>query len=565
MLRITKTLSVAVLLLSSLMLASPVVAQDLKHAIKLTTSEQFDAAGQEFTALIKQSPLNGDLFFYYGDNFIMEYFSDTLNGSLKEATGKAQEIYNAGAAIDPANPLPLVGLAKVAMLNKDMAKAQAYNAQIMALLPSKANKALKMDPARHANVLIQMAANYVDARVRDTAAIFPLLRQAEKLDPKNPELYIVKGDVYILLLNDGSNAIANYNFAQGLDPKSPEAKLRVGLLWLRARNYKDALQYYQDVVKIDSTFAPAYRELGSLLARAGRQEEAQKNYIKFLALSGGNTTARKQFVNTLIELKDYNAAIAQLDEIMKQDTTDTDLYRALTYSYFETQQYDKALAASKKFFTRSKPEKIRPQDYAYYGRALAKMKLDTLAPNPLLRAYSMDTTKPELISEAAFCWTKAKRYDKAMELYQRKIDMGKGTAMDYYNLGKVFYSLGDYTKSDTNLAIFNTMQPEYIAGWVWRARTRSNIDSTSKLGLAKPIYDIILEKTQSDTAKYVKERMESFYYLAYFNFLQYNATKTKDYAVKAVEYGNRVIAIDPNDDKALKAKQIVDVLKDKVK
>jgi tetratricopeptide (TPR) repeat protein len=264
-------------------------------------------------------------------------------------------------------------------------------------------------------------------------------------------------------------------------------------------------------------------------------------------------------------LKNYNEAIAQLYEIKKVDTSDNDVNRALAYSYFETQQYDKALQYIKKFISKSKPDKIRYSDYAYYGRILAKSKMDTLAPAQLMKAYSMDTSKVELISEAALCWTKAKKYDKAMQLYEMKIAIKKGVPMDYYNLGKVYYSTGDYIKSDTNLAIFNAMQPDYIQGWVWRARTKSNIDSTSKLGLAKPIYEVILEKTQSDTAKYLKERIESCYYLSYFNFLQYNATKNKEFAIAAVDYGNRVLAIDPKDDKALKAKQIIDVLKDKVK
>ena len=62
---------------------------------------------------------------------------------------------------------------------------------------------------------------------------------------------IVKGDAYIFMQNDGSKAILNYNIAQSLNPKSPFAKLRVGQLWMRARNYNDALTYYQEVVKID--------------------------------------------------------------------------------------------------------------------------------------------------------------------------------------------------------------------------------------------------------------------------------------------------------------------------
>ena len=124
-----------------------------------------------------------------------------------------------------------------------------------------------------------------------------------------------------------------------------------------------------------------------------------------------------------------------------------------------------------------------------------------------------------------------------------------------------YYNIRDFAQADTNLAIFNQLQPDYIQGFVWRARTKSNIDSTSKQGLAKPIYEILVSKTQVDTAKYAKERIESFYYLAYYNFLQYAGTKNKEYAVQAIAYSNKVMAIDPKDEKADKAKQIIDNLK----
>jgi len=153
-----------------------------------------------------------------------------------------------------------------------------------------------MDPAKQANVLTRMANGYVKALVKDTAQIFALLKAAEKLDPKNYLLFIVKGDAYIMLLNDGSNAITNYNIAQSLNPQSPLAKVRIGQLWMRAKQYKSALIYYDEAIKIDSSYAPAYRERGFLLAKANRNDDAKRDFARFLKLSAGNTTARIQFV-----------------------------------------------------------------------------------------------------------------------------------------------------------------------------------------------------------------------------------------------------------------------------
>lgn len=549
---------------------SELYAQDLKAAIKLTKSEQFAPAATMFKKLIQENPANGDLYFYYARNCVQKYLSDTLNVSMKEKLDSAYAILNLGNSKDPANPLNLVGLGGLTLFANNIPLAKADFDKAIALLPSKANKTIKMAPDKQANILIEMAHMYVVAGVRDTAAVFTCLRQAEKLDKKNPQLYIVRGDAYFYLLNDGSKAINSYNASQALDPTSPEAKLKIGQLWLRARQYTTALNYYQEVVKMDSTFAPAYRELGSLLARAGRQEEAKKNFIKFLELSR-NISARKQYVNTLIELKDYNDAIEQLKEIQKVDNTDNDVNRALAYSYFETQKYEQALSYIKKFIENAKPDKIRSLDYAYYGRALAKMKMDSLAPEQMMKAYSLDTSKADIISEAALCWTKVKKYDKARDLYELKIGLKKSNPMDYYNLGKVYYSIQNYEKADTNLAIFNKLQPDYFAGYSWRARTKSNLDikdakGFNTTGYAIPIYDKILEMSKNDTVKYLKDRFEAFDYLAFYHYSQWSLDqKKKDEAQKALDYYSWMTLINPTDEKVTVVKPVIDLLKQKVK
>jgi tetratricopeptide (TPR) repeat protein len=568
--RFTKPVGVVVALLLFFSVTSRTFSQDLNEAIKLTKSEQFMKASSMYKELIRQNPSNGDIYYFYGRNFMYRFYSDTLNISLSEMADSAKLMYEAGTRLDPANPLNFVGLGGIDLIKRKMADAQDEFMKARALLPSKANKAIKMEPAKQSLVLVEMALWYVFTNTNDTAAVFSLLRAAEKLDNTNPLLYIVKGDAYFYLLNDGSKAIANYNAAQALDPKSPTAKLRIGQLWLRARQYTTALNYYQDVVKIDSTYAPAYRELGSLLARAGRPEEAKKNFAKFLELSR-NTAARKQYVNTLIELKDYNDAIEQLYLILKVDDSDNDVNRALAYSYFETQKYDSGLVYIKKFIANAKPDKIRSLDYAYYGRLLAKTKQDSLAAVQLMKAYGLDTSKVELVSEAALCYTKVKKYDKAKEHYELKISLKRGVPMDYYNLGKVYYSLQDYVNADTNLAIFNIKQPDYIPGFSWRARTKSNLDSTDAKGFnitgyAVPIYEGIIEKTQSDTVKYMKERFESFDYLAFYHYSQWSRDqKLKDEAAKALDYYLRMSAVNPNDEKVIVVKPVIDLLKTKIK
>jgi len=541
-------------------------AQDLQAAFKLTRAERFEDANAAFKSLLQKTPNDGDVYYYYGDNYLQEYYSDTTNNSFKELSDPAKVLFAKGIEVDPANPLNYIGTGQIALMQKDMPKAQQNFAKAMSLLPSKANKGLIMAPDKHATVYIKLANAYIKAGIYDTGIVFNALRTAEKLDSKNYDLYIVKGDAYIFMLNDGSRAITNYNMAQSLNPKSPFAQLRIGQLWMRARNYKDALTIYQAVVKIDSTFAPAYKELGYLLSRANRNDEAEQNYKKFLRLSGGNTTARIQYVNTLIDLKNYIEAINQINEVLKTDTSNNDLNRALAYSYYETGQYDKGLIYSKKFFRRVKPDKIRATDYSYLGRLYSKAKQDSLAHDNLLKAYQMDTSHPELISEAAMSMIRLKKYDKAIDDFKYKMSLKKAIPNDYYNLGKVYYNTKSWGKVDTTLMYYSTLMPDHVQGYLWRARALVNIDSTSKLGLARPVYEIMVEKAKTDSVKNSKELMEAYSYLAYYNLVQFKDTKDQQYGLKSIEYCNKVLAIVPPDQSYTdKAKAIIKDLEPKIR
>jgi len=174
--------------------------------------------------------------------------------------------------------------------------------------------------------------------------------------------------------------------------------------------------------------------------------------------------------------------------------------------------------------------------------------------------FCQETTNDDQLSEKALAYAKSGDYKMAAELFLKKIDLGKATPTDYYNLGKVDYNLHDYKMADYMLTIFNQLKPDYINGYLWRARALSNLDQDSKLGKAKPIYEIILDKTNADTNKYKNERIESFYYLTYYYYITYNETKQKELGLKSMNYAEKVIVIDPNNDLAIKARKIIENL-----
>jgi len=517
-------------------------AQDLNAAIKLTKNEQFELAEIAFKNLITSSPQNGDNYFYYGENFLYMYFTDTVSKDIKEETQLAAAIYRKGIEKDPNNPLNWVGMGKVSLFSGDTTEARVNFNKALSLLPTKKNK-IQMTKDKHATVIVKIAEAYIQAPKKNIPKALNLLDKAEKVNPKLPVIFLVRGDAY-LEINDGSNAIFNYKKSQEQDMKSPLSKIKIGNIYVRGKNLKAAIPYFEEAVLMDSTFAPVYRELGELYFKAGQYDNAKKYYKKFLSLSDKNISAKIRYASFLVLARDFQEAINQINQVMKIDSGYNYLNRYLAYSYFETGQYDKADQYMKKFLSQISADKIVRTDYDYYGKILYKLNQDSLAIINMNKAYILDTSKTDILSDIAVCYTKMKKYNDAIGIYRKKISNNSATITDHYSLGKAYYASQQYGKADTALAVVISKKSDFIPAYLWRARANSYLD-TMFTGQAKVHFEALIEKAKSDSVKYQKELIEAYGYVGYY-FL-----KNKD-CKNARKYYLKITEMDPANDNAKK-------------
>jgi len=133
----------------------------------------------------------------------------------------------------------------------------------------------------------------------------------------------------------------------------------------------------------------------------------------------------------------------------------------------------------------------------------------------------MDTTQTELLNQAISQYIKGKDYSKAAEIVIKKTLMKKDVANDYYILGKLYYNLHEWNKADSVFSINIYMDPGNIKGYIWKAWSQVNLDPDSKEGLAKPTFEMLIEKAKPDSVKNSKELTAAYSYLSYYYFLQY--------------------------------------------
>ena len=530
--------------------------QTIEDAKKLTVREQYSQAEDMFKKLIKENPKMGDLYYYYAENELEAFFNDTITLTQRETTLKCKKLFEKGLEMDPANPINYIGLARVDYFSGKKSAIAENVDKAKTMIPPMDTKIKKIaDPARYAQILTEMAKVYILQDNTDTAAALPLLRRAAQVDPKNARLYITIGDAY-LYVKDVNDAIQNYNMAQSLNPNSSLAKLRIGYLYVRAKNLNAAIISLEEALKIDPNFAPAYKELGFVYSLAGKPEKSKPNYSKYLELSGNNIPAKISYVIALFKSADYKECIVQINEIFAVDSSINSMNRVIAYSYYEEKQYVKAQYYMEKFLKviGSDSDKIITKDYIYYGRILGERGFAEKADQNLRTAIKMDPALYYLYSDIAAYYNKAKNNKAAIVALEDKISVKAAKIGDYYNLGKYYYAESDFVKADSTFEILLNLNDPKVKSYEmlalnYRGYALLSIDSTFQGGLAKPVYEKLIEKSMADTVKFSKYLIDGYSYLGSYYLLNKAA---KDYGMSK-KYYLMVLAIDPNNERAKKA------------
>lgn len=575
-------------------------AQDLNSATLLTRSEQYDKAEAMFKELIQKEPANSKNYFFFGENYLSDYFADTISNSLTVSAKAAKEVYQKGVNANANDPLNYIGLAKVAFYLGDNKTASEMRAKAKSfLLPYKNIKKIVPPAQDYAFALAKIAESYIKDGEVDTTVALPLIREAIKIDNKSRDVFLIAGDIYILV-NDGSKAISFYKLAQFADPQSSTANMKIGNIYVKGKALQAAIPYFEEAISLNESYAPAYRELGQLYSLAGRFDQSKEYFKKYLDLTKGNIPAKTRYVNSLFYAKEYDEVVKNVEEIFAVDKSRTYMNRIAGYSSYEKTppDYDKAVAYMETLFKTVAPDRIIKKDYYYMARILLKKnqnypkmveELNSLKPqlekekakyaaaataadkakikpgvddlsnkvsnldNDIAKAdveidrafgeygkvLNFNPEDKSLLNEIATNYYTYKRYEGAANTWAKMIELGRNDVTDYMQVGKAYYNGEKYKTADSIFNIVLQKSPNNISAYVWIARTYSKMDPDSKLGLAKPKFEKLIKVAEVDSIKNEADMMEALTYLSYYHMVNDNFSKSKDYY-------NRMINLNPN-------------------
>ena len=533
------------ILLASVSVAN---AQDINQAKKAIDAEKYEEAKTILKSILQAKPSNGMASFFLGNVYLTQSIKDSATLSFEK-----------GLSASEAARFNHIGLGQMDLDRNDTIAANA-----------KFILATKDMRKKDFEEYIYVARAYMNAEKPNYKAALAVLKRALVNNPMDAQLQLALGDAYYGLSNQ-NDAYKAYRDAFQADNTLLRAKMQLGVLLKGAKSYDEASKAYNEVIAINPNYGPVYRELAETYYKIARNKpsKAAENfkiaidyYQKYMDLTDYSIHSRMRRADFLILAKEYKALEEEANKMIELDKVNPRIFRYLGYAAFENGNVDKAIQ-SLETFTSNATNKIIAKDFQVLG--LAKIKkgtsADGLSIDPVAfeaglasikKSIEMESLAVEDLNEVGKKMFGQKLYKEAASIFElgSSNSESKSYLDDNLYLGLSLYyannkkdvkpEIAGLQKADAAFDKVLVASPSYYEAYIFKARTNSLMENDENtIKFYEAYVAAVTAKGAEEVAKpaVIKKIAESYNTIG--------ATYANTDKVKAVEYFNKTLAIDP--------------------
>lgn len=552
--------------------ATATFAQDIEQAKKAIEAEQYEKAKKMLKAAIAAKPDQGKAYLILGNVYLTQKIQDS-----------AVATFQAGTAVKTNGNFNYIGLGQVDLDNNNKTAATANF-----------NKALEVARKKDFEELMYIGKAYTNSTNADYKKALEYLNKAKEIAPVNPQVQLALGDA---LLGDKNvnDAFSAYRNAADTDPTLLRAKLQLGVLKKGSRAFNEAKADFDNILAANPTYGPAFRELAEtyyVWALNDKAKYAEYNkkaieyYEKYMSLTDYSLDSRMRHADFLVLTKDYKGLEAEASAMQKLDKVNPRILRYLGYSAYQNGNVDAAISALNDFFSKDRA-KVIGRDYLYLGLAKTQKSLKTTpgadgkdthtVDEPLFiagiadirKGVEMDPIMANELNDFGKKFFDIKLYKEAAAIYEIATTNPKSRNILYDNfyLGYALYFLNankeegqanvaELKKADAALGFVIAESPNTQDAYIYRARINSLIpnDPIAEAEMVKSFEGYVQVVTKKGEAELAKESTKKKLIEAYNNI---GIVLAKTDKVKAKEYFEKVLALDPADETAVSTLKIL--------
>jgi putative PEP-CTERM system TPR-repeat lipoprotein len=401
-------------------------------ASALLAQGQFDKLLEEVTPEKAQG--NADLLTRRGDALLALRKHD-----------EAKQAYEQALAAKPAAGEARIGLARLAMLDKDLDAARRY-----------VNEAADAEP-KNADIWI-FKGNMLrgDGKTAEALAAYD---RAIAAQPDHRSAHLEKAFLEIGMSKFDA-AKADLDAARKITPGSLMVIYTQALLDFNQGSYAAAQDSLQKILKAAPEHMPSILLAASVELKLGSLQQAEQHLRKYLEANPNDVYARKQLAQTLLKGAQPVDAAAALAPALKEPTQDPQLLALAGESALKARDFDKASAYFEK--ASSLAPKVAALHTSLGLSRLGQGDRDK-GVSELELAATIDPKSPNAGIALVQAELGLKRYDRALAAVQA-LEKQQPDNAEVQNLkGLVYVSKGDRAAARAAFDKAVTLQPSYFA------------------------------------------------------------------------------------------------------
>ncbi|MFM7015930.1 MAG: tetratricopeptide repeat protein [Bacteroidota bacterium] len=290
-----------------------------------------------------------------------------------------------------------------------------------------------------------------------------LLEKVERVSPFDPEVFVIKGNIYsILQIYD--SAISSYKKALSLaDEQKDDIYFRIGIAYQSLGNFNAAIDFYRDCLKDNPQHEACLSEVVSCCEFGDIFEQGINLINSIIDEDPYHYLSWYHLGELYTKQGNFEYALKAFDYCLLINDQFAPAYLDLAQVYLMNDQFEEAILAYKTAF-----EYCHPDAYTYYnlGECYEQLKKWDEARDYYYKAIKSDPFMAQAWYGIGVTYEEEERWYEAMYYIKKAIENEEGNGEYWLALGDCEFQLGNFQEADECYNKSISLDPENIDTWL---------------------------------------------------------------------------------------------------
>ncbi len=323
------------------------------------------------------------------------------------------------------------------------------------------------------------------------------LKKAIQADPEMMESYILMSDYYSQKY-DFYNAEKILRIASKRSPRNYEVYRGESLLAFRKKDYKKAMYYANQALKIYSADVESYIILSEVYAKLGDVNEALAYATRAIETDPNSIKTQAVYAKALGNIYGVDTGLNYFRKLIENYPLVLEYQMEMAKYLFDDEQYAVAREVLTELIS---IEQKYNEAYFYLGQTLMFDSAFAEAYESFLQAAILNPADPKPTFYIGLLRFKEKNYKEAKKHFEKVLDLNKYFSEAHYYLGKVAFLQKDYNEAIKQAGLEVQVNPNPMASYVLAGQS---YEMQKKYLECANEYQKALDNSGTDTSLLVK-------------------------------------------------------------